>query len=192
MFLEHGSFESLEIRIKKKHIESQSRAKSGGWYTKGQLEGQHQWTKKMVERAFQWAEQNKKTRVNAVHGEPEAFLLISDTVAFTSTDIEENEQSGAIECEDPQGTLLDTNMTNINAGDDALLSSAPGASSSSGNGVPGPSNVGTMATAGVMMTFPTLVANTSPLMILPQFVEVLGKKIDKINTELDRMGLYTK
>ena len=42
------------------------------------------------------------------------------------------------------------------------------------------------------MTFPTLVANTSPLMILPQFVEVLGKKIDKINTELDRMGLYTK
>ena len=45
MFLEHGSFESLEIRIKKKHIESQSRAKSGGWYTKGQLEGQHQWTK---------------------------------------------------------------------------------------------------------------------------------------------------
>ena len=54
----------------------------------------------MVERAFQWAEQNKKTRVNAVHGEPEAFLLISDTVAFTSTDIEENEQSGAIECED--------------------------------------------------------------------------------------------
>ena len=45
MFLEHGSFESLEIRIKKKHIESQSRAKSGGWYTKGQLEGQHHWTK---------------------------------------------------------------------------------------------------------------------------------------------------
>ena len=45
MFLEHGSFESLEIRIKKKHIESQSRAKAGGWYTKGQLEGQHQWTK---------------------------------------------------------------------------------------------------------------------------------------------------
>ena len=41
-------------------------------------------------------------------------------------------------------------MTNINAGDDALLSSAPGASSSSGNGVPGPSNAGTMATAGVM------------------------------------------
>ena len=56
--------------------------------------------RKMVERACQWAEQHKKTRVNAVHGEPEAFLLISDTVAFTSTDIEENEQSGTIEVED--------------------------------------------------------------------------------------------
>ena len=54
----------------------------------------------MVERAFQWAERHKKTRVNEVHGEPEAFLLISDTVALTSTDIEENEQSGAIEVED--------------------------------------------------------------------------------------------
>ena len=40
------------------------------------------------------------------------------------------------------------------------------------------------------MTFPTLVANASPLMILPQFVEVLGKKIDKIHTELDRRGFY--
>lgn len=37
------------------------------------------------------------------------------------------------------------------------------------------------------MTFPTLVANASPLTILPQFVEVLGKKLDKINAELDRI-----
>lgn len=41
-------------------------------------------------------------------------------------------------------------MTNINAGDAALLNNAPGASSSSGDGVPGPSTEGTMATAGVM------------------------------------------
>ena len=45
MFLEHGSFEQLEIRIQKKHIESQSKTKAGGWYTKGQLENQHGWTK---------------------------------------------------------------------------------------------------------------------------------------------------
>ena len=41
------------------------------------------------------------------------------------------------------------------------------------------------------MTFPTLVANASPLTILPQFVEVLGKKLDKINAELDRTCTYS-
>ena len=30
------------------------------------------------------------------------------------------------------------------------------------------------------MTFPAVVATASPLSVLPQFVEVLGKKIDKI------------
>ena len=45
MFMEHGSFEQLEIRVKRKHIENQSRTKSGGWFTKSQLEGQHQWSK---------------------------------------------------------------------------------------------------------------------------------------------------
>ena len=45
MFKEHGSFEQLEIRSKRRHIENQSRTKSGGWFTKSQLEGQHQWTK---------------------------------------------------------------------------------------------------------------------------------------------------
>ena len=40
------------------------------------------------------------------------------------------------------------------------------------------------------MTFPTVVANTSPLSVLPQFVEVLGKKIDKIQAELDRLVVY--
>ncbi len=37
------------------------------------------------------------------------------------------------------------------------------------------------------LTFPTVTSTTTPLQVLPQFVEVLGKKIDKINTELDRL-----
>lgn len=35
------------------------------------------------------------------------------------------------------------------------------------------------------MTFPS-VGNGSVLLVLPQFVEVLGKKIDKISDEVDR------
>jgi len=40
------------------------------------------------------------------------------------------------------------------------------------------------------MTFPTVTANSSPLSILPQFVEVLGKKIDKIQAEMDRICFF--
>ena len=36
------------------------------------------------------------------------------------------------------------------------------------------------------LCFPAVVANASPLTVLPQFVEVLGKKLDKISAELDR------
>ena len=36
------------------------------------------------------------------------------------------------------------------------------------------------------LTFPTVTGTTSPLSILPQFVETLGKKLDKIRTEMDR------
>lgn len=45
MFLEHGSFEAMEITIKKKHIESASKSKAGGWFTKSVLEHTHMWTK---------------------------------------------------------------------------------------------------------------------------------------------------
>lgn len=36
------------------------------------------------------------------------------------------------------------------------------------------------------LTFPTVTATTTPLQVLPQFVEVLGKKVDKVQAELDR------
>lgn len=35
------------------------------------------------------------------------------------------------------------------------------------------------------MTFPAVTATTSPLSVLPQFVDVLGRKIDKISLEQD-------
>ena len=53
-----------------------------------------------MDKAFQWAESNKKSRVNHSHGEPEAFLVISDTFALTSTDIEETDQSGSMHVQD--------------------------------------------------------------------------------------------
>lgn len=37
------------------------------------------------------------------------------------------------------------------------------------------------------LTFPAVKPQSTPLQVLPQFVEVLGKKVYKINTELDRL-----
>ena len=54
----------------------------------------------MIDRAFQWADKNGKSRTNSIHGDPEAFLVISDTFCISSTDVEENEQAGSIEIED--------------------------------------------------------------------------------------------
>lgn len=43
----------------------------------------------------------------------------------------------------------------------------------------------TSCTIELRLCFPTMVANTSPLAILPSFVEILGRKLDKISAELD-------
>ena len=36
------------------------------------------------------------------------------------------------------------------------------------------------------LRFPTVAANTSPVSVLPQYVDVLGRKLDKCQTEMDR------
>lgn len=56
--------------------------------------------RKMIDKAFTWADSKKKTRVNPIHGEPEAFLMLSETFEINVTDIEENEQEGHVEVED--------------------------------------------------------------------------------------------
>lgn len=54
----------------------------------------------MAEKAFLWAEKNKKSRVNAVHGGTEAYLVLSDGFNLNSTDIHESEQEGNVEVEE--------------------------------------------------------------------------------------------
>ena len=45
MFHQHGSFEELEIQVKKHHMKSREDAKTGGWYTKHALEFKEGWSK---------------------------------------------------------------------------------------------------------------------------------------------------
>ena len=40
------------------------------------------------------------------------------------------------------------------------------------------------------MTFPAVTANTSAVSILPQLIDVLGRKLDKIPAELDSPAFF--
>ena len=45
MFKQHGSFETLEVQIRKRSIKSFEKGKAGGWFTKQHLESKEGWTK---------------------------------------------------------------------------------------------------------------------------------------------------
>lgn len=60
----------------------------------------------MINRAFAWAEKNGKYRVNPIHGEPEAFLVLNEGFCLTSTDTEETDRSGNIAVQDHLSKLL--------------------------------------------------------------------------------------
>ncbi|CAK9000210.1 Uncharacterized protein SCF082_LOCUS6397 [Durusdinium trenchii] len=151
MFLQHGSFQMMEIRIKKRHVDSSSTTKSGGWYTKSQLDLQHGWTKQMINRAFAWAEKNGKYRVNPIHGEPEAFLVLNEGFCLTSTDTEETDRSGNIAVQDEAGTLFDSELPDIGADHEALLAYQQGDRSAlKGDGSNGDPSVSVGNTSGVM------------------------------------------
>lgn len=53
-----------------------------------------------MEKAWAWAESHKRCRVNPVHGESEAYLVLSDGFCVSATDIEENVQEGRVDVED--------------------------------------------------------------------------------------------
>ena len=48
MFLEHGSFQSLELAIVKRNTKSNTKSKQGGWYTKAKLEKTEAYTKRLA------------------------------------------------------------------------------------------------------------------------------------------------
>lgn len=45
LFLEHGSFETVELLIKKRYLKSKSAEQEGGWYTRHYLTTKEGWSK---------------------------------------------------------------------------------------------------------------------------------------------------
>ncbi|CAK9110921.1 unnamed protein product [Durusdinium trenchii] len=113
MFLEHGSFECMELALKKKQIREDSEQKAGGWYTKNKLEQCEKYTKSMIAKAWAWAKSKNQWRVNPIHGEEEIRIIASETFSMNKSQIEELEQSGNIS--DPEGSLFNSDLVDFNA-----------------------------------------------------------------------------
>ncbi|CAK8990416.1 unnamed protein product, partial [Durusdinium trenchii] len=135
----------------------------------------------MIQKAWQWAGAHGRKRKNEIHGEEEIQIVVDDTFDLMDTEIEEKERSGSLICQDDEGTLLDSEIPDIRGGALAVLPDPSDGKNKTPAGVGNTSSV-----MSFKLTFPTVTATTTPLQVLPQFVEVLGKKVDKVQAELDR------
>eukprot|EP00435_Cladocopium_sp_Y103_P068251 s243_g31.t1 len=147
LFRAHGNFETLEVQVRKKFTKAVEKAKSGGWFTKQYLESKEHWS--MVAKAVQWAKASNKHRVSPVHGEEEIYLILSET--FQAKEIEQEEMNREGNMEDEEGSLFQTDIPDLNAGDDAVLASTLPSSSSSAN--PGTAPAAVVGSTSAVMSF---------------------------------------
>ncbi|CAE7599833.1 unnamed protein product, partial [Symbiodinium sp. KB8] len=96
---EKGDFKLLEMAVKKVHRKMFGQTKSGGWYTKHYLANQCHWTRQMIAAAWQWASAHGNLRVNEVHKEEEARLVLSDSFELLDESGQEITMSGTLEME---------------------------------------------------------------------------------------------
>ncbi|CAL1169384.1 unnamed protein product [Cladocopium goreaui] len=183
MLAEHGTFTAMEIQLKKIHQKERSQTVGGGWCSETFLRTEKKWDKQMIASAYAWAEKNGRKRVNPVHGKWEIQLVLDDTFELKNKEVEETERSGGLTVEDEEGTLFDSEIPDVTQ-PMAALPAAP-----AGDGKDVTSSVGNAsAVMSFKLTFPTVTATTTPLQVLPQFVQVLGQKIDKVQAEMDRFA----
>ncbi|CAE7666304.1 unnamed protein product [Symbiodinium sp. CCMP2592] len=173
-----GDFKLLEMAVKKVHRKMFGQTKSGGWYTKHALQNQFHW--QMIAAAWQWASAHGNLRVNEVHKEEEARLVLSDNFELLDESGQEITMSGTLEMEDESGFLMEDDLPSMSGPTAAILSHP--ASSSDGH-----ENVVSGQAASFKMVFPTLAQNASPVSILASFIDVCGRKMDQSDEVLDRL-----
>ncbi|CAE7265711.1 unnamed protein product [Symbiodinium pilosum] len=178
---EHGDFKTLEMEVKKWNRKTLSKLKQGGWYTKHYLISECHWTKAMVAAAWEWARNHGRLRVNKIHQEEEAWLVLSESFQLADETGQEIDLRGTLEAEDDSGFLLGNDLPGIDgsATDLALATS-------------GTTNVGegaavTCGAASFTIIFPSLAQNAAPTSILAGFIEVLGRKIDSCEDVIERL-----
>ncbi|CAE7544153.1 unnamed protein product [Symbiodinium sp. CCMP2456] len=179
----------MEVQVKKWSKSVLGKTRAGGYYTRSYLATQAGWTKKMVDNAFKWAASHGLIRVNPVHGEEEARLVLNETFQLCDETGQSMDLTGNMEMEDDTGFLMTADTPGFDSAPEALLSNVgAGAASSSG----ATAAVVTSQAASFKIVFPTVSQNESPVSILGNFVEVLGRKVDSCEDQLEIEMLDSK
>ncbi|CAE6962540.1 unnamed protein product [Symbiodinium sp. CCMP2456] len=85
----------------------------------------------MIQAAWTWASNTNNLRRSCVHGEEEARLVLTD--AFEANDVTSHETSynRAIDVQDENGTLLDTDVPHVDANASVITSGVGSAAAAS-------------------------------------------------------------
>lgn len=187
LMLQNGcDFSLVEVQLQRWSQSTMGQKRSGQWVTKHCLLTTHNWTKKMVEHAWEFAARNQLLRVNEVHGEEEAKLVIEDAFSFDRSENERTVQTMNMSIEDPDGSYLRDAPCSSGSRLDILKHFDE-------DGGQSPEDKAAVSSGSFRMCFPTITENVSAVAILPKFLEVCGRKLDSAAPVLERLdGLKTQ
>ncbi|CAK8988705.1 Uncharacterized protein SCF082_LOCUS1499 [Durusdinium trenchii] len=101
------SFPLVEMQVQKFHTSSLEQRTEGRWVTKHCLVTSEHWTRKMADAAFDWASSRGLVRVNSMHGEQEARLVLGQSFSMkdeqgtTTTERDKLSKSSSNQAKEP-------------------------------------------------------------------------------------------
>ncbi|CAE7493178.1 unnamed protein product [Symbiodinium microadriaticum] len=133
-------------------------------------------SRQMISAAWDWAKERNLLRVNPVHKEEEAKLVLSEVFEVNSETGAETSMSGTIEAEDDSGFLFEADAPSVHDSDEAILASitASGVTEKPVDNAKGSFKI----------NFPTVGKDQTPATLLGNFLEVLGRKADSLEDHL--------
>ncbi|CAE7367832.1 unnamed protein product, partial [Symbiodinium sp. KB8] len=174
MLVEKGSFDKVELVVKQWHEKKTREETTGGYVTKKWLID----NKTMADNAFKWAHPRGRCRKNVITGEEEADIPLDERWQVMKEKGQRMDFENGCELDDPDGCLLEATGFD---GQDHLEGAGAGADAQ-----PAASVAAAQAGASFKLCFPSLQQNTSPTAILPDFITVLGRKLDNGDEAKDK------
>ncbi|CAE7387373.1 unnamed protein product [Symbiodinium necroappetens] len=121
-------------------------------------------SRQMISSAWEWAKTRKLVRVNPVHKEEEAKLILSEVFEVNEETGAETSMNGTLEVQDESGFLFQNDTPSVADSDDAILAAFSDASRAD-------ENKPEAAKGSFKLNFPTLGKDQSPAALLTDFLE---------------------